>query len=268
MNTQTVITAYEGHKSEIVAVDFNNDGSKAATLDANGHLHIWDANTGANLVQIDPQSDQFAQQISRAGFGVRREVLNFPGPLTTGLFSPDDSSVVLFHVDSMKVFDANDGSIKTTLQGAKACGWPVFSHDSKLVCVLEMNARTASVWDLQSGKRITRLDNRRSQLAMIQFSPINDRIITGDMLGRTTIWNARDGDHPVHLLKRESSFMNTCQFSSDGRFILSADGSSCVIWDAASGELLSILEGHTTRIVARRSRCNGGRADLCTLLGW
>ena len=246
--TQGLICTYEGHESEIVAVDFNSNGTKAATLDAKGNLHIWDAGTGEALIRINPESDEFAKQISRAAAGVRRQVLGFPGPLSTGIFSPDDSCVVLFHQDSMKVFDAKTGTIKTTLQGATACGWPVFSHDSKLVSILEMNARDAGVWELESGKMVTRLNGKHNPLIMLQFSPNDDRIITGDMLGRTIIWNSRDGEQPLKVLKREASIIRTCRYSPDGRFIMSVDGTSSVIWDAESGEMLTVLQGHTTEI--------------------
>ena len=232
---------------------------KAATLDATGKLNIWDSNSGRGF-SIDPHSNEFAKQISRAGSGVRREVLSFPAPLSTGLFSPDGSCVVLFHENSMKVFDAHDGSWKTTLQGASSCGWAVFNHSSTMVCILEMNAKKAGVWDLKTGRLITRLTNRRGALAMIQFSPIEDRLITGDMAGRTCIWDPRDGSAPIDTLKRESSFMTTSRYSPCGRYIMAADGSSVAIYDASKPyELLSTLEGHTARVSDIRMSPDGSR---------
>jgi WD40 repeat protein len=244
--TRMLLATYDGHESEIVAVDFNNDASHAGSLDATGSLHVWDVATGRRRFAIDPESDAFARHINEAGAGLRNEILSFPGSMSTGIFSPDNSHVVLFHEDSMKAFRASDGSIRVVLEGADACGWPVFSFDSKLVSVLEMNGRTAGVWDLTTGEQVTRLKGHRASMVMMNFSPIDNRIVTGAMDGRTIIWDALTGE-AIHNLDVDSSFITTCRFSSDGRFVLTGDAGLCRVWDANTGELLTNLSGHTAR---------------------
>ena len=83
------ITTFKEHKAPVVAVDFNVQGTRAASLDAEGVLHVWDPVTGSPIFCIDPQSDLFAEHI-RAGSGrIVGDIFHFPGVLSTGLFTPD-----------------------------------------------------------------------------------------------------------------------------------------------------------------------------------
>ena len=247
LQTQLQATKYVQHESEIVAVDLNVDGSRAATLDANGHIHVWDVATGNKLFDIDPESKEFGTEIGGSG-GLRGEVLSFPAPLSTGIFSPDGAQLVAFQKDSMKVFDARTGDIKLVLEDADKSGWPVFSYDSSLVAILELNAKQASVWDLRTGKLVSHLKGHRRALVMMAFSPIDNRIVTGAMESRAIIWDARTGELLRELDDRSGS-IQACRFSSDGKFVIAgyADN-SCRIWDANDGKLLSTLVGHNGRV--------------------
>jgi WD40 repeat protein len=262
LQTQLQATEYVQHESEIVAVDLNVDGSRAATLDANGHIHVWDVATGNKLFDIDPESKEFGTKIGGSG-GLRGEVLSFSAPLSTGIFSPDGAQLVAFHKDSMKVFDARTGDIKLVLEDADKSGWPVFSYDSSLVAILELNAKQARVWDLRTGKLVSHLKGHRRALVMMAFSPIDNRIVTGAMESRSMIWNARTGEL-LHVLDERSGAASACRFSSDGKLVIFGYGdNSCRIWDANDGKLLSTLVGHNGRI--RDIRIN---PDQTRIVSW
>ncbi len=247
LQTQYQAAEYVQHESEIVAVDLNVDGSRAATLDANGHIHVWDVATGNRLFDIDPESKEFGTRIGGSG-GLRGEVLSFPAPLSSGIFSPDGARLVAFQKDSMKVFDARTGDIKLVLEDANKSGWPVFSYDSALVAILELKAKQASVWDLRTGKLVSRLQGHRGALVMMAFSPIDNRIVTGAMESRAIIWDARTGEL-LRELDDRSGPVQACRFSSDGKFVIAGYGdNSCRIWDANDGKLLSTLVGHNGRV--------------------
>ncbi|MCO6042444.1 protein kinase [Aeoliella sp. ICT_H6.2] len=235
------------HEAEIVAVDLHPDDRRAATLDAEGVLHVWDTVTGVSSISIDPESDDFASLISGAGGGLRSNVLNFPSVLSSGIFTPDGSRLVAFQRDAMRVFDVSTGKELLSLKGADACGWPVYSHDSKLVAILEMNAKSLGVWNIQTGKLESRLTHGKP-LVMIDFSPVDHRIVTSAMGSEIIVWDADSGTK-LHEMIDPAGNATSCSFSGDGRYILVGYADSKVrIWNTESGELLTTLAGHSQRI--------------------
>ena len=244
--SRQVIATYGGHKTDVISVDFHPDGVRAASLDRNGYLHVWDAGDASPLLVIDPESERFGQLMSTTGGGRRGEIFSFPGVLSTGLFSPDGLHLVSFRKDGMKVFDARDGSLRVHLEGASEPGWPVFSYDSKLVSLLEMDGSSARIWDLQTGRLVTELRGHTYAICMMSFSPNDHRIVTGGM-AKTIVWNARTGDRCV--LQARTGYTASCRFSSDAKYVLTGHSDNISrIWDSRTGELLTELQGHTGRL--------------------
>lgn len=251
-----------GHDAEIVAVDLHPDGLRAATLDAEGVLHLWDTHTEETLFSVVPESDEFASKISGAGGGLRSNVLNFSSVLSSGLFTPNGQRLVAFHQDAMKVYDVATGKASKPLEGSTTCGWPVYSHDSKLVAVLEMNAKSLGIWNMQTGKLESRLTHGKP-LVMIDFSPVDHRIVTSAMGSEVIIWDA-DKETKLHELIDPAGNSTSCSFSNDGKYVLVGSADSKVrVWDAQTGVLLTTLAGHSQRI--RGASCN---PDGTRILTW
>ena len=241
------ITEFDKHDAEIVAVDLHPDGRRAATLDANGMLYVWDIATGKPSFPIDPRSDEFASHITGAGGGLRSNVLNFSSVLSTGIFTPRGTRIVAYQDDSMKAFDVATGQAVKTLREASSSGWPVYSYDSKLVAILEMNAKSIGVWDIESGELLHRL-NHGKPLVMLDFSPVANSLVTSSMGSEIIVWDADTG-RQLHKLVDPAGNSTSCQFSQDGRFILAGYADSKVrVWDAEKGDLLTTLAGHSQRI--------------------
>lgn len=247
LTTRKRKAVYSLHKAEIVAVGLYPDGTRAATLDADGFLDVWDTATAKRLARIDPKSREFRRNIRASGGGLRGNLLNFPAVVSTGLFTPDGSRLVAFQKDAMKVFDAYSGNELCTLEGADFSGWPVYSHDSLLVAILGLNALDIGVWDVRTGKRRHRLDHGGS-LVMIDFSPVDERMISGSMKGDIIIWNGRTGEKVRELKSRAGNLMN-CRFSRDGKFVLAGYADSTArVWDVESGQVVTTLTGHIQRL--------------------
>ncbi len=159
LSNDQVNSRYTGHGADIVAVDSHPEGRSAASLDRNGELHAWDTRTGDRIFQIHPESERFLELMGTTGGGRRGEFFSFPGVLSTGLFSPNGKYLAIFQTDGMKVFDVeNNGQLHVRLERADAPGWAVFSHDSKLVTVIEMNGSDPGAWDVNSGKLLRRFE--------------------------------------------------------------------------------------------------------------
>ncbi len=267
LKSRTLTATYEDHGEPVVAVGFNVDGTRAASLDANGVLHVWDPDTGKQIFHIDPQSDQFARHIRATGGRLIGDILYFPAVLSTGMFTPDGAHVVTFQKDAMKVFRADDGTFEVSLAGSTDHGWPVFSHDSTLVSILEMYGRDPRVWDLHTGKLVPSqvLDGRHStSLAMVVFSPIDDKIASGDMGGTVILRNARTGELLYDPLRTPFGNVDSVRFSGDGQFVLTGYVNGlCRVSDADSGEVVTALTGHLGGIRDVRLSPDGTR-----LLSW
>ena len=246
LKTRTCKQVYKGHQARVLAVDFHPNGKTAASVDAEGELHVWNTATAEQIFAIKPEAARFAEHLKDTGGGWHGEILNFPAVLSTGIFSPDGSMVVSYQNDSMHVFDATDGKARVSLDGALDHGWPVFSHDSRLVSIIEMDSDQIRVWDVETGKVIRSLKENNSYKCMVSFSPVDDRMVIGFMAG-TLIWNPRTGEQIK--FQGGNGYTSSCRFTPDGNYVLTGSGDNqCRIWDSHTGELLTELLGHTGRI--------------------
>ena len=246
LKTQQLINTYQGHDARVVAVDLHPDGVRAASLDANGHVHVWNINSAKQIFSLDPESDEFARHMRNTGGGKQGEIFSFPATLSTGIFSPDGLHIVAFQNDAMKVFNADNGALRVSLVGADSHGWPVYSYDSSLISIVEMDSNRVGVWDLNSGNLVNTLHGHDYALAMMSFSPVDDRIVTAGM-GKTIIWNPRT-DERIELNVRVG-YTSSCRFSTDARYVLTGSGDNINrIWDSEKGKLVTHLSGHTGRI--------------------
>jgi WD40 repeat protein/serine/threonine protein kinase len=246
LKTQQLITTYQGHNARVVAVDLHPDGIRAASLDANGFIHVWNINSAKQLFFLDPDSSEFARHMRNTGGGQQGEIFSFPATLSTGIFSPDGLHIVSFQNDEMKVFSAEDGTPRVSLAGANSHGWPVFNYDSSLVSIVEMDSNRVRVWDINTGKLVNSLPGHDYAMAMMSFSPVDDRIVTGGM-AKTIIWNPRTDERME--LNVGIGYTSSCRFSLDARYVLTGSGDNvCRIWDTQTGELVTQLLGHMGRI--------------------
>ena len=263
LQTRRLLSTYTGHANAVLAVDFNADGTRAASLDADGVLHVWDPVTGTCIFRIDPESDRFARHI-RAASG---DLLYFPGVLTTGLFTPDGAHVVAYQKEAMKVFRASDGKFEVSLVDSADHGWPVFNYDSTLVAILEMNAKFPRVWDLRTGQLVASQpvgDGHAKSLSMLDFSPVDDRLVSGGMDHTVIVRNARTGKVTDLDLRTDLGIVDSCRFSSDGRFVLAGYfNSKAQVVDVETGETVTTLTGHLGPIRDVRMNPDGTR-----LLSW
>lgn len=235
------------HDAAVIAVDFHPDGIHAGSLDATGTLHVWNAITGKlRFAPIKPRSDRFSRHMRNTGGGREGEILSFPAVLSTGIFSPNGMYMASFQNDSMKVFSALDGSLLSRLEDTNDHGWPVFSRDSKMISLVEMDSNRVCVWDAATGHKIGELADHHYAVCAMEFSPVDDRLVVGGM-AETIIWDPRT-DEQIPLNGR-NGYTASCRFSNDGKYVLVGSSDNiCRVWNAATGKLITQLQGHTGRL--------------------
>src|SRR4030095_347585 len=81
----------------------------------------------------------------------------------------------------------------------------------------------------------------------VAFSPDGRRVVTGTQYGdqgEARLWGANTGEELLTL--KDAKFVSRVEFSPDGtRIVTSCADHIPKVWDAATGQVLFVLKGHT-----------------------
>jgi WD40 repeat protein len=126
-----------------------------------------------------------------------------------------------------------------------------------------MYGENARIWDIETGQLLHRAIEQNEWMVMVDFSPVDQRIVTGAMESDLTIWDAQSGK-VVRTLGEQSGNVMGCRFSRDGKYVLAGYGDSTArVWNSHTGELVTTLVGHNNRVRDVRLNPDGTR-----LLSW
>ena len=212
------------HKSGVSTVAWQADGSRVIVTSGDGSVKIWDAVTGRRLIS--------QKQKSRP----------------TATLSPDGETALVGLQDGGIVFwKLKTGEQHTAMHGAGRITHTEISSDGTRGLTAGFNG-IARVWDLESGEQIGPGLKHEARLWHASFSPDGERVVTcsddwrdpnGDNTAR--IWNHITGEELTPPL-RHGGGLYRAVFSPDGTRVLTASfDHTAVIWNAATGEKLHIL---------------------------
>lgn len=123
----------------------------------------------------------------------------------------------------------------------------VFSPDGRLAATLgDKPGLDIRIWDLATGQAVVSVaaprDNRSAE-----FSPDGTRLATGGDNG-IAIWDVASGRQLIHF---GTGVIDDVAFSPDGRRVVSGHMNNAVtVWDAATGQPLAQMSGHTKRALS------------------
>lgn len=127
----------------------------------------------------------------------------------------------------------------TTVSNRMAIGWTT-EHGTVI-----------DVWELHRRTRVSRTESRQELLAAgIAFSPDGTYFASGRNES-ATLWHMSDG-RTLHTLGGHAAKQSlgdhpriNCQFSADGRKLLTVDGSGTIrVWECVTGQLIRTFSGH------------------------
>ena len=264
-----------GHTNKIFFAQFSPDQKKVLTVSADATAKIWDAASGAMLVDLKGHSGEIRYaQFSPDG----KKIVTASGDKTAKIWDaasgniladlkehtayvrfvqfspacPDDpgggKKIVTASWDSTaKIWDAASGKLLVDLRGhSNALSSAHFSPDGKKI-VTSSDDSTAKVWDAASGKLLANFKGHNSWLYFAEFSPDGKKIITTSQDSTAKIWDAVSGVLLADL-KGHSQYVWFAQFSPDGKKIVTVSDKTPRIWDAATGAHLYDLKGHSLRV--------------------
>ena len=158
---------------------------------------------------------------------------------------PDGRIVSGSYDNTLRIWDANTGECKKTLEGHTG---PVHCvsvlPDGRIVSGSWDN--TLRVWNADTGECLKTLEGHTVSVSCI--SVLRDgRIVSGSWDNTLRVWNADTGECLV-TLEGHTGWVSRISVLPDGRIVSGSFDHTLRIWDADTGECLATLEGHTNRV--------------------
>lgn len=201
---------------------FSADGTKVIIANGDKTPTLWNAESGAQIAKLEPQTDRIYQAI----------------------FSPDSKMVVTSDVDGVtKIWNAADGKLISEFGSKKdrnfAAAW---NADSTAIITLSPNS-DARFWSVETGEMLFRLE--RSAALNLSLSPDGKSLATihrDDKKQLAQIWNAADGKLLATLPREKGEDRAySLVWSPDGTMLITASSETVRIW-SDKGELLQTLD--------------------------
>ena len=213
--------------AEMDGVEFDSlalspDGKYLATGASDGHVRVWESDTGQLLLDLSIQSST----VWGIAFSPDGKLLATPGPDNTA-----------------KIWDAMTGKSRMTLAGhSDEIRGLAFSPDGTKLGTASADA-SAKIWNLSTGEALITLTGHSDPLWAIAFSPDGTRLATSSRDGTARIWDAATGQ-PLFTLEGHTNTVGDLAFSTDGtRLVTTSNDGVLKLWEIATGRGLLTLPG-------------------------
>ena len=223
-----LIRMLEGHTSRVTAVAVTPDGRHAVSSSADHTLRVWDLATGQTKTTLQGHTSR----------------------VSAVAVTPDGRHAVSGSWDNtLRVWDLATGETKTTLQGhtARVCAVAV-TPDGR--CAVSGSAdNTLRVWNLATGETKTTLQGHRARSVPWQSHPM---VATWSPAPGTTrcafgTWRRGKPKRRSRAIRAGHAVVVT----PDGRHVVSGSADHTLrVWDLATGETKTTLQGHTSWVNA------------------
>jgi WD40 repeat protein len=271
--TGDAIAVLEGHRGSVWDIVFSPDGSRLATTSVDKTARVWDA-AGKPIAVLMGHEDIVRDAVfSRDGKrllttcddkkvriwdpenGLQISVLvGHTGALRRAAFSPDGRRVVTASADkTARIWDAETGAALSVLSGhGDQVSNAAFSEDGRRVVTASAD-KTARIWNAESGELISILAGQELRPLRAAFSADGQSAITVSEDKTIRSWDV-DTRKMVKIIsrfpERIEGRLERAVFSPDGRRVLLATNNNIPsIRDAETGEVLTVLAGHTRSVL-------------------
>jgi len=219
----------------IAALAFSPDGKRIATAGGEKQpIRLWELDGGKELQRLGTEMGRVSRVLfsSDGKFLVSAE----EGPRAFRI----DYKIWQWDIATRK--DLNNFTLE---QSASAL---VLSADNRYLAAADLSG-TIQVWDLKTGKQLSRWEARKGSVDGLAFSPDGKHLAAGGCFfnadNRIGLWEAATGQPVRQFVGHEGGIM-CCAFSPDGKMLASGGHRAGLIhlWDVATGQHLRECAGH------------------------
>ena len=131
-------------------------------------------------------------------------------------YSPDGSELLASHKKAVNIYDANDGTLKKTLEHSSDITVAIWSPDGTKIISTEKNGMI-KIWDTESGNLIKSINANKGYI-IIEISPDGTKLL-GNSGNDLKIWDINSGAELVSVEKLYKFFgVSSFAFSPDGQY--------------------------------------------------
>jgi WD40 repeat protein len=242
-------------------MSWHPDGKSVAVVGQNLPLQIWDAATnkvtrtfgnatdGFLCVAWDPEGKTLAAgtATNMVRFdGTSGKVLQtLPGPSTALTWVEGGKQLATLLPDSIKVWDADAGTLQTTIPVAGAQSLAVSPDFATFVTG---SPAAFAVHERATGKTVRRFDNLSGTEPPLWWA--GKTLITGVGSLKLSQWDAETGKR-VRVLEGHTAPISAVAVSPDRTLLATAAHDNTVrLWENATGKLTQTFGGHTAPVLA------------------
>jgi WD40 repeat protein/tRNA A-37 threonylcarbamoyl transferase component Bud32 len=261
-----------GHTQAIMTARLDRDGRRVVTGSRDSTVKIWDAATGALILDfsrhrgvvrdvafsadgstvVSMSADRTARVWDTTS-GVERAVLAVPD-LRSAAIAPDASVVVTSTTSDLKVWRVRNPDLVLELPHPDTIPLAAaFSPDGRLIAT-EDRRQIVRLWDRATGAMVRELREfdlgddshrywgraQREQRKIAGFDPSGTRLAApvGD---RIAVWEVASGRR-LALLAGHADLVSSARFSADGAVLISAgQKGGTIVWDTTTWEQRATL---------------------------
>ena len=229
------------HGTELVAADvaFHPDGRRALLNCANWEggvdktwLAVWDTENGTVIHELQGHK-----------FNVRDIAISPDGRYAiSGSMSWVDHDIEK-DLGELILWDLDAGQLVRQFEHDKSISGVDFSADGQRVVASSNGAQNVTVWDVNTGKVIYRIDNIGGVADAI-FGPDETTVLTAMTSTYLILWDLESGTVVRRFVGHET-FGYKMELSPDGRYLISRDFTAgFILWDFETGDIVRRLGTH------------------------
>jgi len=279
MNKNVVLSSWRAtDEGDVNCVQFSPDGKTFASSDEQGRIRSWNFETRTEQWKIEPvdggietldfspdgtllaTSDK-SKSISiwnAADGSLRKSLPGHASRVTSMDFSPDGKHLASSGRDrNIFIWNLDSGTLAHQLPVDSSTIWCVaYSPDGRFLASGNSD-RELKLWNTADWTLNRTYHGHLRQIYCLSFTPDGNVLLSGDDEGIVKQWDVR---HPNTVdehwtLKGHTGIINQATYSPDGTLLATAaghwqtnDDTTARLWDAETGSLLGVLEGHTASV--------------------